>query len=72
MMYWAISLDNFSEEVFHHLERHQDGKAGHYAVYHGTKEQAIQKCLAALRPLIERMIYQSDDYGYELQRKSSG
>lgn len=64
-VYWAISLDEWAEESFQWLGSHQDGGAGHYAVYTGTKQEAIEKCLSALRPLVEKMLYESDDYGYE-------
>ena len=65
--YHAINLDEWTEEAFEHLGTHQDGPAGHYARYTGTKEECVNKCLEALRPLIERIMYQSDDYGYELE-----
>lgn len=65
--YHAINLDDFAEESFQWLGSHQDGRAGHYARYTGTKEECVQKCLDGLRPLIEKMMYTSDDYGCELK-----
>lgn len=65
--YHAINLDDWSEESFHWLESHQDGGAGHYARYTGSKEECIMKCLDALKPLLEKIMYRSDDYGYELE-----
>lgn len=62
--YWSIFLDDWAEESFQWLGGHQDGNAGHYARFTGTKEECITKCLTALRPLIEKMMYRSDDYGY--------
>lgn len=64
--YHSISLDEWTEESFYWLGSHQDGVAGHYARYTGTKGECVEKCLAALRPLVEKMMYRSDDYGYNL------
>jgi len=65
--YWAISLDDFSEEIFQWLGRYQDGGDGHYARYTGTKEECIDKCLTHIKKLLEEEIYESDDYGYDLR-----
>lgn len=62
--YWAISLDDWAEESFQHLGLHQDGRAGHYARFTGTKEECAEKCLEILRQLVEKMLYRSDDYGH--------
>ena len=62
--HFAISLDNFVEEVHHHLSTHQDGVAGHYARYTAeTKDAAVERAMQAMRPLLARVMYESDDYG---------
>ncbi len=66
--YHAINIDDFVEESFHWLGSHQDGRASHYARFTGTKEECVEKCLKSLCSLIEQMIYQSDNYGYRLEK----
>jgi len=62
--HWAISIDEFTDECFDWLETHDEGPAGHYARYTAdTKGKAVKKLLDSLRPLIEKMMYESDDYG---------
>jgi len=61
--YYAIGLDDFTDEVWVCLERGQDGGAGHYARFTGTKEECVQKCVGLLRALVEKTMYLSDDYG---------
>jgi hypothetical protein len=62
--YYAISLDEWSEESFNRLGSKQDGGAGHYARFDGTKDECIEKATAVLKELVGEMIYRSDDYGY--------
>ena len=66
-MYFAIGLDEFTEEVFLFLERKQDSRAGHRAAFEGTKEQAKQKVLAALAEFIEPRLYPSDIFGEQIE-----
>lgn len=67
--HWALSIDEFCEEVFDCLERGQDGGAGHYARFTaGTREEAVGRVLSCLETLVDRMLYVSDDYGYPAER----
>ena len=63
--HFAISLDDFAHEVHGHLERHQDGGAGHFARCTApTKAEAVDRAVAVLRELVEEVMYESTDYGY--------
>jgi hypothetical protein len=62
--YWAIDLDNWADESHTHLSCNQDGPAGHYARYTGTKEECIQAITDTLKELVSQLIYKSNDYGY--------
>lgn len=60
----AIDLDNFSDDVFYHLERRQDGSKAHGAVYSAEDhEQAAERVIDALRPLIRNLLFEVDDDG---------
>jgi hypothetical protein len=64
-MHWSLSIDEFAEEVFIHLERGQDGGARHYARFTAdNRASAVDRAVACLRELVEKKIYASDDYGY--------
>lgn len=61
--YWSIHLDDFVSAVFDDLEGSQDGKAGHFASYAGTREEARQKIVKVLNHLVDKKMYLSDQYG---------
>ncbi len=64
MPHFAIDIDDFTNEVFEHLGRNQDGPASHHARFTAdSREDAIERALASLRILVDRLIYPSDDYG---------
>lgn len=70
--YFAISLDDLVNELHDWLGRHQDGPAGHYARFNATdKAQAVEKCMQNIRPVIERMMYESTNYGYPKEEGDS-
>lgn len=67
MNHFTIDLDEFAEDVCEHLEKSQDGGAGHYARFTAnTKADAIVKVIACIAKLLDEKMYISDDYGYPL------
>jgi len=64
-MHWAFNLDELAEEVFTALEKGQDGNAGHYARFTGSREECIEKAIKILRRVLDDAIYPSDAYGNE-------
>jgi len=62
----AVNIDDFTEDVFDWLGSHQDGGAGHFARFTGTKKECVKKLLDNLKPFVEKQMYNSDDYGYKL------
>lgn len=77
MKHFTIDLDDFSETIHHHLASTQDGGAGHFARFTAaTKQEAVERAVACVRNHLLEVMYESDDYGYELEdtnpRPSSG
>lgn len=67
MRNWAISLDEWAEASFSWLEINDDGPAGHYARFAAeTKAEAVERLLNILRPLVSKIMYESDDYGHAI------
>ncbi len=67
MAYFKIDLDEFGEDIFYELERIQDGKCSHKAVFKGpTKIDAADRLLLALKPFIISKLIMSDEEGYEI------
>lgn len=62
--WYAISLDDFVIEAFDALGRDHDSPASHYAAFHCGREEAIDRFVATVRRLTEKMMYKSTDYGY--------
>ncbi len=67
-MNYGLSLDDFVEEVFQH-DWSDVGPGGHYIVFNGgNKEEAVNKMAEAIKSLLRRMVYESDGYGYEVEK----
>lgn len=62
--YWALSLDDLAEDLHAELANDQDGVAGHYARYTGTREHCIGRIVAIMRTYVTKSIYRSGSYGY--------
>jgi len=70
MTHYAISLDDFVEQVHEYLSENQDGPAAHYACYEANnKKAAVLRVLEELKPFIVAQVYKSDAYGYRLSDK---
>lgn len=70
MPHYSVSLDDFCEEVWDHLEKNQDGGAGHFARFTAdTKEEAVNKAADCIKSLLESMMYESDDYGHNINEE---
>lgn len=71
MKYFGFNLDDDFEELWHELERIQDGKAGHHIAIKGETANEAAKVLAErLTPFFERRMYESDDCGYDIKHAS--
>ena len=67
MTYFSIDLDELGEDIFHELERVQDGKGSHKAVFNGpTRTDAADRLLIAIKPFITEKMIMSDEEGYEI------
>lgn len=63
--YFGFSLDDFCEEIFHEIERVQDGGSGHQVAIEATSALLAAQFLAArLVPFIEKKMQPSDADGY--------
>ena len=69
--YFGFDLDDHFEDLWHELERVQDGDAGHHiAVLGKTKDQAVDELLTRLKPFFVQRMYDSDESGYELESQT--
>lgn len=66
-MFYGLNLDECIEELFHEMERIQDGNSGHsIAIEANSVEEAAQELSNRLVDFFEIKMYESDIFGKEL------
>ena len=67
-MYYGLDLDDCMDELWHEMERVQDGGSGHHiAIESNGLNSAAQSLAARLVPFFEKRMYLSDSDGYKTE-----
>lgn len=67
MDYYGFNIDDIGEDIFHELERVQDGRSGHTVAFKGeTAHDATTRLVASLYDFFRSRMKPCDDHGQEL------
>jgi len=67
MKYFGLNLDDCFDELWHEIERVQDGRSGHTIAIKGHEKITTARELAArLVEFFDKNMYLSDEYGTKL------